>query len=220
MRFLFSGGFLFTLVVYSFTTYAQFPENLKNIESNEQVETPTPQASAPQVMSGGSASFMSGHMIGLGIGQTFLSGGYKKNGENKIAGDLFYSYGASASFDLLVGAHYGRYRREGKKINLPGITSSIKARLYQYDSFAPFVVAGLGLYRPNGVRDLNGVSQKTKTKTTFGYNLGTGADLKLNDKFMVGFMWQFHNPFGVDQPQGGKLRGTYHRLMITGFYGF
>ena len=41
---------------------------------------------------------------GLGLGQTFLTGDFGKNGEDSITVDLYYKYKASYSFDLIVNA--------------------------------------------------------------------------------------------------------------------
>src|SRR5690606_32055169 len=103
-------------------------------------------------------------------GQTFLLNDLEDNGEDKITVDGFYNYSASHSFDLLVNFHISKHKFRGQHALIRGIAPGIKAKLYQFDNFAPYALAGLGIYAPK-VRRLNGGStQDTETKKAFGYH--------------------------------------------------
>ncbi len=163
---------------------------------------------------------MNHHGIGFGLGETFLMGNYGKHGEDKITADLFYSYAASYSFDLLVNAHMSEHKDQNETMKVMGITSSIKAKVVEYDSFAPYVLGGLGLYAPQAKRPVNGSNKWSDQKVTFGINFGGGADLKLNDRYVVGLLGQMHWPFTVKQDTGSDIKGYYFKLLITGMYLF
>lgn len=157
------------------------------------------------------------HSIGIGFGQTFLTGNFNDYGEDKITlPDLFYSYSASHSFDMLVNGHYSSHTYNNRKVTIPGLAVSVKAKLFQFDAFSPFALGGLGFYRPQ----ISEGAYESKAKLTFGLNLGFGGDLKLNDMFTVGVLVQYHNPFDVKQDNAKKVEGSYAKLLITGMYTF
>lgn len=156
------------------------------------------------------------HGIGLGLGQTFLMGKFDKRGDDKITLDFFYTYVASYSFDLLIGAHFSKHEMEDQSVDLQGYTASIKGRYFEFDAFSPYLIGGLGFYRP--VVD-NG-TQKSEAKYTFGFNAGAGVDLRLNDSIIVGLMGHFHKPFDVEQDDMTDVRGSYFKLLLTTMYLF
>lgn len=156
------------------------------------------------------------HGIGIGLGQTFLLGNYQNKGDNKITADIFYSYTASYSFDLLVNLHSSHHTYKEKEVKLKGIAMSIKARSYEYDAFSPFLLGGLGFYQPQIVKD----GKESEAKNTFGFNLGAGLDLRLNDKVVAGLIGQYHNPFDVKQDDMEDVRGSYFKLLLTVMYLF
>lgn len=156
------------------------------------------------------------HALGVGLGQTFLMGSYEEKGDDKITGDLFYSYSASYSFDLLLNLHSSTHSYRDKKVWLRGLTMGIKGRSYEFDAFSPFVVGGLGFYRPQISQD----GKSSDVKNTFGMNLGAGMDLRLNSIVTVGLMTQYHLPFEVKQDDMENVRGSYFKLLLTSMYLF
>lgn len=178
----------------------------------KKVERVYPRTSAPRRLQR--------HGIGLGLGQTFLLGGYGKHGNNKITADLLYTYAASYSFDLLVDAHFSKHKDEDDKMKLMGLAAGIKARLVEYDNFSPYVVGGLGFYAPQAKRHSGGKTQWSDQKVTFGVNFGAGVDLRLNDEWVIGVLGQLHTPFVVEQEGQSDVRGYYFKLMFTGMYLF
>lgn len=162
------------------------------------------------------------HSVGLGFGQTFLIDDFDDNGEDKITVDGFYNYSASHSFDLLVNFHVSKHKFRGRSVLMRGIAPGIKAKLYQFDNFSPYLLGGLGIYAPKVRRVINssGEMQDTKTKMAFGYHFGGGADLSLNSHVTVGLLFHLHNPFDVKQDIGPEVEGAYYKLMMLAFYVF
>lgn len=157
------------------------------------------------------------HALGIGLGQTFLLGSFDKKGDDQIAADILYTYTASYSFDLLLNAHYSKHEYKKKKVTLRGYTMSIKARSYEFDAFAPFVLGGLGFYMPQ-ITDSSG--KTSENKFTFGLNAGAGADLRLNKHIAIGVLGQYHMPFEVKQDETENVRGSYFKLLLTAMYLF
>ncbi|PIK13914.1 outer membrane beta-barrel protein [Halobacteriovorax sp. JY17] len=160
------------------------------------------------------------HSIGLGIGQTFLMSEFADKGEDKITWDLFYNYSASHSFDFLANFHTSKHKYLNQYTQLTGLALGIKAKTFQFDNFSPFITGGFGFYQPKVRRLINNELVTSKTKMTFGYHAGAGADLRLNDKFTIGVMGTLHNPFDVKQDLQPEVEGSYVKLMMTTFYTF
>ncbi len=157
------------------------------------------------------------HGIGFGVGQTFLLGSFEDKGDSKIAfPDLFYSYTASYSFDLLVNLHSSHHTYKDEEVWLRGLAFGVKARPYEFDAFSPFLVGGLGFYVPQIAKK----DEKSDEKTTFGLNFGAGVDLRLNRNVVVGILGQFHNPFNVKQDETEDVKGSYFKLLLTAMYLF
>lgn len=190
------------------------PADIKEDEAEAKADYSRPATTS------GSPRQLQQHGIGLGLGQTFLMGNYGKYGEDKITLDLFYSYAASYSFDLLLNAHMSEHKDNSERMKLMGLTSSIKARLVEFDNFSPYVLGGLGFYAPRAKREINGDNDWSDQKLTFGLNFGGGFDLRLNDQYVVGILAHIHSPFSIEQDKGSDLKGYYAKLLITGMYLF
>ncbi|MBP9674373.1 MAG: outer membrane beta-barrel protein [Bacteriovoracaceae bacterium] len=153
------------------------------------------------------------HSVGIGLGQTFLHSDFSKIGDDKIAfPDFFYAFTASHTFDIVANIHSSKHEKGGSEITLPGFAASIKGKIFEFDDFSPFVMGGLGFYRPD--------TTNTDNKTVFGFNLGLGVDLRLTNQFKVGLLLQHHDPFDVKQKSGPDLEGSYTKFLLTLFYTF
>ena len=160
------------------------------------------------------------HSLGIGIGQTFLRSDLGDNGNDKITGELYYTYSASHSFDFVANAHYSNHSYLNRESSIRGLALSIKAKGYQFDAFSPFVLGGFGFYLPSASRILNGTPTETRKQLVFGMNLGAGVELRLNDQYTVGVIAHYHDPFDVRQDVGPKLEGSYMKLLMTLAYTF
>lgn len=193
---------------------------LQTKEEKKPVDEADEREANPLPVNSGSPRRLQQHGLGLGLGQTFLLGNYSKHGTDKITLDLLYSYAASYSFDLLVNAHVSEHKDENERMKVMGLTSSIKARVVEYDNLSPYILGGLGFYAPKAKRNTNAGTKWTDQKVTFGLNFGGGIDLRLNDHYVVGVMGQMHWPFRVEQDNQSDLKGYYFKLLITGMYLF
>ena len=184
-------------------------QNLTSSETASQVATQITNSSGLQK-----------HSLGIGLGQTFVAGDFADTGEDKITWDLLYNYSASYSFDLLVDFHHSKQSFANTYTQLTSLNMGFKTKFYQIDNFSPFAVAGLGFYAPKVKRLIGDRYVESETKLAFGYHIGAGGDLKLNDKMTVGLYGSFHNPFDVKQELGPQVEGRYYKLLITAFYTF
>lgn len=160
------------------------------------------------------------HSVGLAVGQTILMGDFKKHGENKITPDVYYGYSASHSFDLLANLHISKHKAPRQDVTIRGLAVSIKAKGYQYDSFSPFILGGVGFYMPTMTHNTDEGPYKTSTKLVFGLNLGAGAELRLNENASIGIIAHYHDPFDVKQDAYGDVGGSYMKLLLMGMYTF
>lgn len=178
----------------------------KNAKKKEQVAKPAPSAGRP----------VQRHSVGIGLGQTFLLGDHSDRGDDKITLDLLYAYHASYSFDLLIAYHNHKHDNRDQEVRLHGLSTSIKARTFEFDNFAPYILGGLGFYRPV----VESPGYESDGKIVLGVNAGAGADLRLNSHHTVGVLTQLHKHFNVDQDQGSSVRGAYFKLLMTYMYTF
>lgn len=157
------------------------------------------------------------HAIGVGLGQTFTLEDFGKFGEDKVTVDFLYTYTASYSFDLMINIHSSEHTKKDKKLFLRGYTMSFKGRSYEFDSFSPFLLGGLGFYSPQ-IQTKSG--KRSDEKLAFGINAGAGVDLRLNSHVIIGMMGQFHKPFEIEQDDTEDLNGSYFKLLLTSMYLF
>ncbi len=173
-----------------------------------------------QLPSTGFGSSLKKHSYGIGIGQMFLRGGFADHGSNQMTIDLYYNYSVSYTFDLLTNMHYNELDKKGESLITKGLTTAVKFKLYQIDEFAPFVMAGLGIYAPTEERLVDGDLTKTEAEPVMGWNAGAGADLRLNNKVMIGMLVHYHDPFDIEQDVGSNVKGAYTKLLVTLLYSF
>lgn len=160
------------------------------------------------------------HSIGIGVGQTFLRSDLADQGNDKITPDLYYTYSASYSFDFVANLHYSKHEYLNRDATIRGLALSIKGKGFQYDAFSPFVLGGFGFYLPGATRIMNGVPTETREQLVFGFNLGGGVELRLNNEVSVGVLAHYHDPFDVRQEVGPELEGSYMKLLIVASYTF
>jgi opacity protein-like surface antigen len=160
------------------------------------------------------------HGVSIGYGQSFLFGDFSDLGDEALKFDLYYQYQASYTFQLLVNFHSNEFEKGNQEIEVTSFNASIKAKLYDLDSFAPYLLGGLGLYMPKAKRSSGSQVVLTDSETVFGLNLGAGMDLKLNESFTAGFLAHYHFPSAVESTGQTDLDGSYMKLMLLGTYYF
>lgn len=209
---------IFLIAGTNFAFAKQSIKELTSKETNQSIlkEIPKSTTAAPQAPKGE----LNRHSLAIGIGQTFLFGEFKQRGEDSITADFYYTYSASYSFDMFTNFHYSKHSFGNSYVTLPGLVAGIKARMFNFDSFSPYLLGGLGFYRPKVKRPIDGELVTSKSKLTFGFNFGGGVDLRLNEHYSVGLLAHYHNPFDVRQTVGTDIEGSYFKLMMMGSYTF
>ena len=156
------------------------------------------------------------HIVSLGIGQSLLFDRYSKNGEDKITADLYYAYRSSYTWDFVANFHQSKHKKTGRWTKLQGLALGIRGNLFHFDQFAPYVLGGLGLYRP---QIHNGAT--SERKTVLGWHVGAGVELQLQRHFAIGLLAHLHNPFKIKADGNRpKVKGRYAKCMMTASYIF
>lgn len=159
------------------------------------------------------------HSVGLMVGQAWPSGDLGQNMEGAVVPGIFYEYAASDVFSVY--AEGLRSTHSNKALKLTTYAVGIKSVLIYIDKLAPYALLGMGLY---DVTKTVGTARETAGKTLFGFNLGLGADLDLNERVFMGMAFQLHNVFSgsVDLPVNGRteLSGRWSGLFIRGGFHF
>ena len=99
---------------------------------------------------------------------------------------------------------------------MKGATIGIKGKLYEFDSFYPFVIGGVGFYGPQ----IEDNAKKSPFKVTFGIHFGGGGELILNRKFSLGLLAHYHNPFDIQHDMAPDVEGHYLKLLVMTLYRF
>lgn len=201
------------------TNFAFAKKSIKQITSKQEAEKVAqeiPESIAPDRQ----PDRIHTHSVGVGVGQTILAGDFRDNADDSITADLLYTYRASHSFDMFADLHYSSHSFKKQRVTLSGLALGIKGKLFEVDSFSPFLLGGFGFYQPSAKRYVDGVLTSTKKKVTFGYHFGGGMELRLNNHYSIGVLIHYHNPFDVKQEVGTKLEGSYFKMLITAMYTF
>ena len=144
------------------------------------------------------------HKVMFGIGQLFLFSDFSEKGNDKITSDLEYIYMSQEKFDVTLNTHFFSTERRNQDIHVWAVAPSIKYNLYKKESVTFYGKGAFGFYNIE-VED---------SKWVFGTNLGTGVEVDLNDKYVVGMKWDYHMPFEVRYSDGTEVDGSYMRLLI------
>ncbi len=172
----------------------------------------------------GSKSTAQEHSLGLGFGQVILMGDFEKNFSDSIGYDLTYDYNASEIFGIYVDASYHKHRNASGENTaiIKGLAPSLKANFAYVDKLTVYGLAGLGLY---WVGETTG--EIAGSVTTFGFNAGPGAELRLDDHLKFGTNVGFYNLFTKSDTEaknpfgkGMTIGGTFVRLFINISYIF
>tara|TARA_R110002072_G_scaffold534_3_gene3679 strand:- start:50177 stop:50842 length:666 start_codon:yes stop_codon:yes gene_type:complete len=208
---------LVILITGSSFSFLHAKESIKALTSKKKAQETKPEASAPEARIPNALKL---HSVGVGVGQTFVHGDFDNYGEDKITADIIYTYSASHSFDFMANFHYSKHEFRQTYSLIRGLALGIKAKIFNFDSFSPYVVGGFGFYSPRIKRPVNGVVRESESKVVFGDHLGLGAELRLNRMFTTGVLIHYHNPFDVKQEVGSEVEGSYFKLLITVLYSF
>ncbi|MCB9094396.1 MAG: outer membrane beta-barrel protein [Halobacteriovoraceae bacterium] len=217
------------LCLFLSTGYAQKEKGedlsgqFKQVDTDAKKENNKPQgrkaAPSPPPPSTTNAPF-NRHGVSLGFGQSFLFGNYSNSGEDRLTFDYYYIYRASYTFQFLLNIHSHKFEQTNEYVKVSSLNMGIKAKLFDFDAFSPYITGGLGFYQPKARRYVDGEYVETETKSVMGINVGAGMDLELNEHFTVGLLLHLHDPFKAKYDNQPSLTGQYVKLLMTVAYFF
>lgn len=136
---------------------------------------------------------------------------------DSIGSQLHYTYGVSEMFGF--DSSFGYSNHSDGKYSLTTLLTGLRTNLSWYDKVVPYVIFGLGFYKPSmTLADGTGA-----TATLFGLHLGPGVDLQLTNELFFGAGLTFHDIFGTTKPstQGPiEIGGTYTSFLLHVGYTF
>jgi hypothetical protein len=139
--------------------------------------------------------------LAVDVGQVFLMGDLGNKYDDSIGAQIHYTYGVSDLFGFDVSAGYSGH--SDGQFSMTTLLAGLRTNLSWYDKVIPYLVFGLGFYRPsytekNGPTLLGGGDASTTTLAPilFGVHLGPGVDLELTKQLYFGTSLTFHDVFG------------------------
>lgn len=131
--------------------------------------------------------------LSLDVGQVFLMGDLSSNFNDSIGSRLHYTYGVSDMFAFDSSLGYSSH--SSGKMSMTTLLSGMRMNLAWYDKIVPYVVFGMGFYRPS-YDIMVGNVRNAVSPVLFGIHLGPGVSLELTRRMFFGASLTFHNIFG------------------------
>lgn len=129
--------------------------------------------------------------LSLDVGQVFLMGDLSSSYADSIGSRLHYTYGVSDMFGFDSSLGYSSH--SDGKYTMTTLLTGLRMNLSWYDKVIPYVVFGLGFYKPS--YELTPVS--SASPVIFGLHLGPGVNLELTRQLYFGASLTFHDMFGT-----------------------
>jgi hypothetical protein len=156
--------------------------------------------------------------LALDVGQVFLMGDLGNSYSDSIGTQLHYTYGASDLFGFDASLGYSDH--SDGKFSMTTLLAGLRTNLAWYDKVVPYLVFGLGFYRPSyqvAVKSGGDNGFASMSPILFGVHLGPGVDLELTRQIFFGASLIFHdafggnrvNPAGALAPVGGTFTSFY-----------
>ncbi len=200
--------------------------------ANEEAPAPNNRPSRSRAYSadrGIAAPFVPGsNNIALDVGQVFLMGDLASNYADSIGFQLHYTYGVSDLFGFDMSAGYSEH--SDGKFSMATLLGGLRTNLAWYDRVVPYLVFGLGFYRPSyqttasGSLSLNSTTAVSSVAPVlFGVHVGPGVDLQMTRQLFFGAALTFHDVFGTTKTTpGGSLNvgGTFTSFLLHAGFSF
>jgi hypothetical protein len=165
----------------------------------------------------------SSNNVALDVGQVFLMGDLSSRYSDSIGAQLHYTYGVSDLFGFDASAGYSAH--SDGKFSMSTLLTGLRTNLAWYDKVVPYLVFGMGFYRPSYQITTAGTGLSAGTTSSaslspvlFGVHMGPGVDLELTKQLFFGAALTFHNVFGDSQvgPNGAPVDvgGTYTSFFL------
>lgn len=158
------------------------------------------------------------------VGQVFLMGDLGANYSDNIGAQLHYTYGVSDLFGF--DASFGYSEHSDGKFSMATLLGGLRTNLAWYDKVVPYVVFGLGFYRPSYQQTLGSGANTTISTVSpvlFGVHLGPGVDLEITRQIFFGAAITFHDVFGTTKPSPTgpiSVGGTFTSFLLHAGFTF
>lgn len=155
--------------------------------------------------------------LALDVGQVFLMGDLSRYSDS-IGSQLHYTYGVSDLFGFDTSIGYSEH--SDGKFSMMTLLTGLRTNLSWYDKVVPYVVFGLGFYRPSYQQSTPGPTGNTTSVSPvlFGVHLGPGVDLELTKQLFFGAALTFHDVFGSTRVNAAgtpiEVGGTYTSFFL------
>ncbi len=159
--------------------------------------------------------------VALDIGQVFLMGNLSQFSDS-IGSQLHYTYGVSDLFGFDSSLGYSAH--SDGKMAMTTLLSGVRMNLSWYDKIVPYLVFGLGFYKPTYqdpstiTANSSNTASSSLSAVLFGLHLGPGIDLELSRNLFFGAALTFHSMFGTTQSLANgtpfDLGGTYTSFFL------
>lgn len=134
--------------------------------------------------------------LSLDVGQVFLMGDLGTKYNDSIGTRLHYTYGVSDMFSF--DSSFGFSNHSNSKMSMTTLLSGMRMNIAWFDKVVPYIVFGLGFYRP--AYDVkSGSTTQAVSPILFGVHLGPGVNLILTKNIFFGASIQFHNMFSTSE---------------------
>ncbi len=161
------------------------------------------------------------HNFSIDIGQVFLMGDLADQYEDNIGWQIHYTYGVSDLFGFDTSLGYSSHT-EGD-LSMAHLKAGLRTNLSWLDRVIPYVVFGLGFYRPDYSVIDNGQTVSL-SPILFGLHLGPGVDLQVTDQIFFGTSLVFHDIFGtkktLESGQIEEIGGTFTSFLLQAGFTF
>jgi hypothetical protein len=133
--------------------------------------------------------------VALDVGQVFLMGDLSTNYTDSIGSQLHYTYGVSDMFGF--DSSFGYSNHSDGKYSMTTLLTGLRTNLAWYDKVVPYLVFGLGFYKPSyDIAAAGNAPAYSISPVMFGLHMGPGVDLELTKQLFFGASLTFHDMFG------------------------
>ena len=142
---------------------------------------------------------------------------------DSIGTQLHYTYGVSELFGFDSSIGFSQHS-EGS-LSMGTLLTGLRTNLAWYDKVVPYVVFGMGFYKPSYELAPNSQGQiNSISPLLFGVHLGPGVDLELTKQLFFGCAITFHDVFGDTKigPNNQKMEvgGTFTSFFVHAGFTF
>lgn len=159
--------------------------------------------------------------IALDLGQVFLIGDLARFSDS-IGTQLHYTYGVSDLFSFDSTFSYSEH--SDGKFSMTSLSAGMRMNMSWYDKVIPYLVFGLGFYRPSykdwtlPTSGPGSAPDASISAMLFGLHVGPGIDLEISKMVFFGAGLTFHSVFGTTKPLSNgtplNVGGTYATFLL------